>query len=507
MFDSVSQYINLSWVYYGLTGFYILTIVGTILVVISENRNPVKSLAWVTVLLMLPMVGLVLYIFFGRSIKNKRMISRRNRRRLKKREQTPYIPLKDIKVDPLSQQTIILSKSICGSSYHAGNSIKVYSEGKTKFADLLQDLRNARHTINLQYYIIADDEYGRQLSDILIEKARQGVTVRVIYDHVGSFKTARKFFKKMRRAGIEANPFFKVTFPSLATRINWRNHRKIVVIDDSIGYIGGMNIAGRYIDGGKGFESWRDTHTRVTGPIVHALNFSFGVDWNFMGHNLPELLEPRWPELPDNQNLQFSTDKPEDRVNPYAPPSVEVRDIGMQLIVSGPTSQWSNMELMLHKAIAGAKQRIFIQTPYFLPTEGLMKALQTAALSHVDVRIMMPRKSDSMLLTYASSSYVAGCLRSGIKIYFYEKGMMHSKMMIIDDELSTIGSTNFDFRSFEHNFEGNLLLYSKELNRELASMFIHDQSNSERLAWRIWRSRPAARRIAESAVRLLSPIL
>ncbi len=218
-----------------------------------------------------------------------------------------------------------------------------------------------------------------------------------------------------------------MTFPQFGTHVNWRNHRKLCIIDQNVGYLGGMNVANRYIDGGKNFASWRDTHVRVEGPIVQALQYSFAVDWNFMGG---ELIEDRPQGIPAPTAFKLKQ---------------SISNVGVQMLTSGPTSQWSNIALSLHKAISNARRRVYIQTPYFLPTEALLKALQSAALAHVDVRIMIPRHSDSAMLTYASNSYISECMRAGIKIYQYTAGMLHSKVIIVDDEFVTIGSTNFDF--------------------------------------------------------------
>jgi len=483
MFETLNQYFNMSWVYYTFLCIYAVTTITIIGVILSENRNPVKSLAWVTVLFLLPIAGIILYLFFGRSIKNKRMISRRNRRKLRKHERMQNIDKRSISLTNESVQMITLAGTLAASPYYPGNNVEIFTDGKSKFEALKRDLKTAQHSINIQYYIFEDDKIGREIRDILVERCHSGVEVRVIYDHVGSFSVRSSFFKEMQKEGIQAYPFFKVSFPQLGTRINWRNHRKICVIDGSIGYIGGMNIADRYIDGGK-FATWRDTHLRVTGPIVRALRYSFAIDWNFMGQ----------PLLEDDNAYAHKTDS-------------EGLKAGMQLITSGPTSQWSNIAFMFHKAIANAKRRVYIQTPYFLPTEGLLKALQVAALAHVDVRLMLPRRSDSKMLTYASSSYIAESLKSGIKVYFYEAGMLHSKMMIIDDEISSIGSTNFDFRSFEHNFEANVFIYSHEMNNRLMDIFKADLEKSTRISTFEWQKRPYAQKAAESIIRLLSPIL
>lgn len=468
------------WVYYLLMVIYVITIIVILSVVITENRNPVKSLAWVTVLLVVPVVGIVLYIFFGRSIKNKRMITRRNRKRLKRMERNRPVEINKLPYsEPLKQQ-IKLARALTGAYYYSGNNIETFTNGHDKFESLIRDIEQAKTSINLQYYIFEDDTIGNRVADLLIRKASEGVKVRLIYDHVGSFHVKKKFFRRLRNAGIDAHPFFKVRFPLLGYRINWRNHRKLVIIDGRIGYIGGMNVADRYIDGGK-FDVWRDTHLRVTGPGVATLFYSFAVDWNFMGEPLLE-----------NDNTDSA---------------IPTGDIGLQLITSGPTNQWNNVELMFHKAISGARERVFIQTPYFLPTEGLLKALVTAALSGVDVRVMMPLRTDSAILRYASFSYITECLRAGIKIYLYKPGMLHSKVIIIDDELTSVGSTNFDFRSFEHNFEANMFIYSAEFNRQSVNIFMADQHQCVRILAAEWKKRPLKKKLAESTLRLLSPIL
>ncbi len=483
MLESVAQSINWSWVGDFIFIVYLLTIVGIIGIVVSENRNPVKSLAWVTVLLMLPMLGIVLYLVFGRNIQNHRKLSRRNRRRLRKRQPSSNVTFRHLPLSPESMQNIRLAHSLGGAQIYSDNSIDIYTDGEQKFRQLKADLAAARSFINLEYYIFDSDATGTEIADILIERARAGVTVRVIYDDVGSFSVKSRFFKRMRAAGVHIYPFFKVTFPQLGTRLNWRNHRKLCIIDGTIGYLGGMNIARRYIDGGSKFASWRDTHLRLQGPVVGALQYAFAVDWHFMGQPLID---------DDNQPLP----SPHPSGNIYA-----------QLLTSGPTSQWSNIALMFHKAICNAKKRIYIQTPYFLPTDSLLKGLVTAALAGVDVRILVPRRSDSHMLDHASASYFTECLRAGIKLYRYEAGMLHSKLIIVDDEFVTVGSTNFDFRSFEHNFESNIFIYSPEFTQQMLEIYTSDLARSSRIMPDTWRRRPLLQRAWESVLRLFSPIL
>ncbi|MCM1292407.1 MAG: cardiolipin synthase [Bacteroides sp.] len=474
--------INMTWVYALLTIAYVATIATIVGIILAENRNPLKSLAWITVLMTLPIGGIILYLFFGRSIKNTHMISRRNKRRLRQSvAQVSDEVIKTADTPDHLQQQIELGMALTESTVLPSNHIKVFHDGTEKFDSLLADIANAHHYIHLQYYIFSDDRLGNCIKDALIDAARRGVKVRVIYDHIGSLGTKRRFFKEMEKTGIECHPFFRVVFPLFATRINWRNHRKIVVVDGSVGYIGGMNIADRYIDGGK-FDRWRDTHLRISGPGVAAMQYVFAVDWSFMGN----------PLIEESAN-----------VTPYTG-----RDAAnVQLITSGPTSEWSNIAMVMFRNIANARKRVYIQTPYFLPTENLMRALEVAALSRVDVRIMIPRRSDSLILTYASYSYIMEALRAGIKVYLYNGGMLHSKTMIIDDDISSVGSANIDFRSFEHNFESTLFIYSHDTNSELTRQFMDDLHNSEKVSESRWRNRPMWQKALESILRLLSPVL
>lgn len=481
-----------SWILWTFCAVYGLTVLGLAGIIVSENRNPLKSLAWVTVLLTFPIGGLILYIFFGRSIKNTRMISHRKKRALRRMEleqQPPEPETQGASDTPLSLaniQVAMMGEKVSSSRVMFGSHVEVFTSGMEKFRRLKADIASARKCISIQYYIFEDDVIGNELAEMLMERARAGVAVRVIYDDIGSIRTSRRFYRRMAEAGIEIHPFFRVAFPPFATRINWRNHRKIVAIDGEIGYIGGMNIADRYLDGGRGFASWRDTHLRITGPAVAALRSSFAVDWSFMGQ--PLVLDPAPPAIPA--------------------PAPGAIPAAMQLVTSGPTGQWSNIELVLLKAIGSAHKRVWIQTPYFLPPEGMLRALQTAALARLDVRVMIPRHSDSRILTFASRSYIKECLRAGIKFYFFTAGMLHAKTVIVDDDFASVGSANIDFRSFEHNFECTMLLYGPEANSRLRRTFSDDmRSSCERVRLKQWLRRPLAHKAAESIMRLLAPVL
>ncbi len=461
---------------------YVVTIASAIIVVLRENRNPIRSLSWVIALIFLPVVGLVFYIFFGRSLRGRRMVSRHNKRRMATAMTTRTVDLDMQPLDSGEKSLVKLARNIASAVYSVNNSARIYTSGSAKFEALKHDLRNARKSIFMQYYIFMDDRIGHEIAEILKERAQAGVQVKVMYDHIGSFSSSNSFWRDMEKAGVDTHPFFRVNFPQLANRLNWRNHRKMVIIDNKVGYIGGMNIADRYDTGTKGAQPWRDTHLRVEGDIVESLIFSFIVDWNY-------LKQPRPMEFPEMEPAGIKS------------------GVGMQLVTSGPMSQWDNLSLVFLKAISLARKSIYIQTPYFLPTDALQKALEAAALSKIDVRIMIPRSGDSRMLQYASFSYVTQCLKAGIKVYLYNPGMLHAKTMIIDDNLVTTGSTNFDFRSFENNFESNLLIYDKELNREMRDIFFRDMGSCTRLSYASWHRRPALQRAWESVIRLVSPIL
>lgn len=470
------------WIIIALLLVYFVVVISCVVVVVSENKNPIRAISWTLALLFLPVIGVVFYLFFGRSLKGKAMISKKVRRKLLERSRPKQHVFENAGLDSEQIQKVKLAHNLCHAHLELNNSVVIFTNGKKKFDQLMEDMRNAQQYIYLQYYIYSDDKLGNRLLDLLSEKVKEGVQVKVLYDHVGSFSTSNKFFKRMRELGIDAHPFFRVTFRKLANRINWRNHRKIAIIDGRIGYIGGMNVADRYVEESPGGRIWRDTHIRLEGPIIESLLYSFAMDWNFM--------------RPDSDVQAIASREYHDAGN-----------VAMQLVVAGPIDRWNNLVLCFQKAIASARKRLYIQTPYFLPTDALLKALQGAALSGVDVRIMMPEKTDSVLLGYGSRSYIDDCLKAGIKIYFYLPGMLHAKTMIVDDNFVTTGSVNFDFRSFENNFEGNLMIYSDEINKKMREIFFEDMQSCKKITVTQWRTRPWFSRLMESLVRLFAPIL
>ena len=460
---------------------YCITITGLVLVIMLENRNPLKTIPWVIVLIFVPGIGLIIYYFFGRDNRRLRIVSRRMYKRFKKQVRIEYQP-QDVSIIP--KEYLPLAKLLNNSNYSAisnGSLLAVFTNGKEKFEALLTDIANARHHIHLQYYIIENDKIGNQVKEALIKKAQEGVMIRVLYDDVGSWNVKNRFFKDMKAAGIEVFSILKVAFPVFTSKVNYRNHRKVVVIDGEIGYMGGMNIADRYVYGNE-LGLWRDTHFRITGPGVYGLQASFILDWYAISNQL--IKGPN-----------------------YYPVLQTLTDTKMQVVVCGPTSQWRTLMQAFNFCISNAKKYIYIQTPYFLPTDALNLALQTAALGGIDVRLMIPKHSDTKSAKMATFSYVDKMLKAGVKVYLYKKGFLHSKLLLIDDMVSCVGSSNFDFRSFEHNFEINAFVYQKEFSLKLKAVFMQDMHDCEVISYAVWRKRPIAVRLAESFMRLFAPLL
>lgn len=469
------------WIYNILYALYLLLIVSSIFVVISENRNPSKSLAWILALMFLPVVGLVLYLFFGQSLRNERMLSRHNREKLQAYNKPPEIDMDSLQLSSNCLQLLSLCTRSGRTYYYPGNSVRMYTKGWDKFKDLLADLRNARHFIHMQYFIFRDDELGGLVRDELVAAVARGVEVRLLYDDMGSWTVNRRFFRDMQKKGVDVHAFMRVAFPNPSLRINYRNHRKIVVIDGDKGYIGGMNVADRYVNGDED-HSWRDTHIRIEGPAVHGLQLSFAVDWSY--------------ECKTLLSGEF-----------YFPSVPMTGDKGVQIIPSGPIGGWESIALMCQKIVSMAQNYVYIQTPYFLPTDSLINTLQVAALSGIDVRIMIPNRPDSIILRWGSFSYVSQMLQAGVKIVLYMPGVIHAKTIVADDELVSIGSANFDFRSFEHNFETNALIYDKEMALQVKSDFFADEKECLPVGLDEWRERPWLQKVCESVVRLISPVL
>lgn len=460
---------------------YCITIIGLIAVIITENRNPLKTIPWVIVLLLAPGVGLFFYFFFGQDNRKQRIISRHAYKRIKKHPQEHTFPPDRCSVPETYKPLSTLLSNSNQAPLLYGTQISIYTNGTDKFKALLEAIQGAKHHIHIQYYIFCDDEIGRKVREALIQKAKEGVKVRVLYDDVGCWNVKDRFFKEMKKAGIEVYAFLQVVFPIFTSKVNYRNHRKIVVIDGKIGFMGGMNIADRY-NKGTNWGTWRDSHFKFVGKGVLGLQSAFLVDWYVASK-----------QLIDDAS--------------YYPQSQIADDNIMQIITSGPVGPWRTLLQATIFAIANAKKSIYIQTPYFLPTEGLNQALQTAALGGIDVRLMLPKRSDTRTVNMATHSFIDDMVKAGAKVYFYKPGFLHAKLLVIDDNLTDIGSANMDFRSFEHNFEINAFIYQSKFAQEMKKVFLNDMQNCEQLIPSLWLKRPLKQRIAESFMRLFSPLL
>lgn len=462
---------------------YSIIIIITMVRVLMDNRQPAKTMAWMLVLMFIPFLGIILYIFFGQNTRKERKIWQQSLDQLTKRSMLEFVEQKDFNI-PEEYRTIsnlFMNQNL--ALPFKNNEVEIYTSGYDFFPSLLMEIGKAEHHIHIDTFIISDDPLGRLIADALIDKARQGIEVRLIYDDVGSWRTPNSFFTRIRNEGIEVYAFMPVRFPAFTSRVNYRNHRKICVIDGEVGFIGGMNIARRYVQGTPK-QSWRDTHVKLTGAAVYGLQRAFLVDWYFVSK---VLITERsyYPEIIIGQNNSL-----------------------VQVVTSSPTSLWPEIEQGYVRILTNAKHYVYMETPYFLPTDPILFAMRVAALSGVDVRLMIPYETDTKVVEWASRSYVIEASRAGVKILLYRKGFNHSKLLVSDDAMATIGSTNVDFRSFENDFEANAFFYDKKIALQVKEVFLADQKDSIDLDdVRRFIKKPFLQRLWESFVRLLSPLL
>lgn len=475
--------IYVHWIFIVL---YVAVIVGIMLTVLMDNRQPAKTIAWVLVLLFVPVVGIVLYIFFGQNTRKMKLISGRSLDQLSKRSMLEFVEQRNLRMPEYFSSLVRLFTNQSLSLPFKDNAVEFYTDGYQFFPALLQAIKGATNHIHLDTYIIADDPLGRLVSDALIVKAREGVEVRLIYDDVGCWRVPERFFDRMRQAGVKVRSFMPVRFPAFTSKVNYRNHRKVCVIDGTQGFIGGMNIALRYVKGLHGGTlPWRDTHMRLRGSVVYALQRAFLVDWYFVDRTLinDHRYYPPMPWHISNDSLA-------------------------QVVTSSPIAQWPDIMQGYVRILLEAKRYVYMETPYFLPTEPVLFAMRTAALAGVDVRLLIPRRSDAWLIQLASMSYVTETLEAGVKVRLYEKGFNHSKLLVADDQISTCGSTNIDFRSFENNFEANVFFYDRQTALRIKDIYMRDEDCSINFSEaRELHHRPYMHRFVESLLRLLSPLL
>lgn len=467
---------------YIILGLYIYTIIVVISVVLLENRNPVKTLSWIIVLISVPVLGLIFYILFGEDFRKQKIIGKQHIKTIN--NNIFSVSLNQIQKMDLPEnllKTINLLYNNNQSNTYVDNKLDVFSTGQSAFEAIMDDLEKAKEHIHIEFYIIEDDQIGNQLREMLIKKAKEKVRVRVIYDFFGGYKLSANYLNSLRDAGVYIQAFLPMHGIRTINKMNYRNHRKVIVIDGKIAYTGGMNIADRYVYGNK-LGLWRDTFLRIQGAAVLGIQSNFLIDWSFVAKK-------------DITNLKY-----------YPKPETYNKNI-VQISASGPDTDWKNIMQGVLSVINGAQDHIYIQTPYFAPPESIFTALQNAALSGVDVKIMIPERSDARIVAAASRSYIEDLLEAGVHVLFYQYNFLHSKAIVCDGCISIVGTANMDVRSYEQDFEIAAFIYEEKLARQLEEFFIKDMRTCRELNLNVWKSRKRRERMKESIARLASPLM
>lgn len=457
-------------------------------VIFLENRHPTQTITWLVVLGSFPLIGFIFYLLFGRNYHKERMFRKKyfldKQAFLEHKSDLNRVDGGLISHANLHQRKLIyLAQKLGNSPISLKTDTKILTNGNETFKYILNELEKAKHHIHLEYYIVRHDNIGEEIKKILIQKAREGVKVRFLYDAVGSWQLSKKYISSLKNEGIEILPFGPVRLPFLNSKFNFRNHRKIIVIDGSVGFVGGLNIGDEYLGRNKHIGFWRDTHLMLKGGAVKSLQLIFLQDWYYM------------------TNFSFLT------AEYLSPRMVEGNQGGVQLIAGGPDNEWSVIKNIFFSMITSAKESVWIASPYFIPDEDIFSAIKIAALSGIDVRILVPNKPDKRIVFHASRSYFPELLEFGVKIYEYEKGFMHSKIIIVDHELASIGTSNMDMRSFHLNFEVNAFLYQTKSTEKLVTEYLNDLKDSKELIKEDFGKRHFGLRLLESTSRLLSPLL
>ena len=476
---------------------FLLDILLILEMIFLSKRKPERIIAWSVVMLILPFIGTLIYLLIGAGLntfsrskmKKFEISSKFYDENIKKQIKT----LKKNKDDIYPEEykdLILLNLNNADSIYSTNNKVECFLDGKGIFESLKNDIENAKNNIHLEYYIFANDNTGKELINLLVKKASEGVKVRILYDAIGSFKTSKFSFRKLKKVGGKFKEFFPpfLNIKLLNFNANYRNHRKICVIDGKIGYTGGFNIRNDHLGYVKKLSPWRDTTIRIEGGAVHSLQNIFLSDWRFSTKD---------------------TSKVETYTNEKFFPSIKVDGenlVPMQVVASGPTKMNEQIKTCMIKMILSAKKNIKIQSPYFIPDDSFVGALKLALLSGVKVELMFPKKIDHYPVHYASFSYINQLLAYGMKVYLYN-GFLHSKVLMIDDEIITLGSCNIDIRSFSLNFENNVVLYSKNFAKEYSNVFECDRERCEIYDESAWKKTNFFVKMFINFCRLFSSIL
>ena len=473
-----------------LNGLYLLTVIFIAILIVLENRSPLKTISWVLVLVLLPFAGIVFYLFFGQEYRKKKMFSRKglkNLERLRKMTQNQLVQMPQAFHgfnEAIRSKKHLMSLMLSNSNalLTSDNQVKILKNGEKTFPAIFHAIEQARHHVHIEFYIVENDTVGNQLRELLIRKALEGVIVRFIYDDVGSWALPRKYIRSLKQAGVKIDCFMKVRFPHLTSRANYRNHRKIVVVDGHTAFVGGLNVADRYLYGSKKMGIWRDTHLMLKGGAATMLQIIFMADWYFVSREI------------------FQGEE-------YFLPVREGKGKLVQIVASGPDSDWESIGQSYFSAIASARERVYIATPYLIPTPEILNALKVAAMGGLDVRILLPAESDAITPKWSTRSFLSELLETGVKIYFFHAGFLHSKLILVDGVFSSVGTANFDFRSLETNFEVNAMIYDEKVTADLEKHYLADLKQSRQIIAEEWEKRPRSEKAKESFARLLSPML
>jgi cardiolipin synthase A/B len=475
-----------------ISGIYTIIVIAVCLRIVYDTRSSTKTIAYLLLSIFLPVAGVLFYLVFGVNYWKLKLYDKKSaegKKILDKLEKEWGIPAdkaiqkNNIVLESNNELAAMVVKEL-HSPLTAGNKVKVLLNGEEKFPEVLKALKEAKHHIHIEYYIYQNDAIGKQIENILITKAKEGVQVKFIYDDFGSPSINKKMEVRLKEAGVEVYPFQKVLFYLLANRLNYRNHRKIIIIDGQTAFTGGINVSDKYINNKPGQLYWRDTHLRIDGTGVFYLQYLFFTDWNFC---CDKKIKPGIE--------YFVIDKK------------HKEDALVQVVASGPDADQPAVLFSILQAIGLATKEILITTPYFIPGDSILDALKIAALSGLSVKLLVPGVSDSKLVNAASRSFYGELLFAGVEIFLYKKGFVHAKTMITDSKLSIIGTANMDMRSFELNFEVNIILYDEKVSGRLRSIFFEDLKDAEKIDGKKWNKRPVYKQLPEKLARLFSPVM
>ncbi len=471
---------------------YVIAIMGVMLKVIEDTHSVTKTLAYLLVVVFLPFLGAFIYFSFGVNYRKNRLYSRKliedaAQEELIAQKLDHYNKL-NLEAGNFRDRFTRLASMIYTSDRSpvtAHNKVKLLLNGESKFPEVLQAMRAAKHHVHLEYYIYDDDETGRAIEEVLIQKAAEGVQVRFMYDDFGSSSIRKSLVKRLRNHGIKAFPFYKIKLIYLANRLNYRNHRKIIVIDGHTSFVGGINVSNHYDNRCPDNKLyWRDTHLKIEGDASAMLQHIFIADWNYASGEKLSISSDYFPENPMKEEGEM-----------------------VQIVSSGPDSVRPSIYYAVIKAIQSAKKEVLLTTPYFIPGETISDALKMAALSGVKVKLLVPGISDSVFVNAAAKSYYTELLRAGVQIFLYQKGFVHAKTLVADEDLAMVGSANMDYRSFDLNFEVNAVVYDPETAKALAKAFYDDLANATQIHMDSWLKRPRHVQLFEKIARLISPML